>query len=42
MRAILITVLSATSLLLAAGCQTTPEEQQPSAAVEKNGRVVPG
>jgi peptidoglycan-associated lipoprotein len=34
MRAILITVLSATSLLLAAGCQTTPEEPQPSAAVE--------
>jgi peptidoglycan-associated lipoprotein len=34
MRAILITALSATGLLLAAGCQTTPEEPQPSAAVE--------
>ena len=34
MRAILITAFSATTLLLAAGCQTTPEEQQPSAAVE--------
>jgi len=32
MRAILITALSATGLLLAAGCQTTPEEQKPSAA----------
>src|SRR5512145_2653496 len=44
MRAILITVLSATSLLLAAGCQTTPEEQQPSAAVEdrKPGAAKPG
>ncbi|HEU4923398.1 MAG TPA: peptidoglycan-associated lipoprotein Pal [Burkholderiales bacterium] len=44
MRAILITALSATSLLLAAGCQTTPEEQQPSAAVEdrKPGAAKPG
>jgi peptidoglycan-associated lipoprotein len=32
MRAILITALGAASLLLAAGCQTTPEEQKPSAA----------
>ncbi len=32
MRAILISALSATGLLLAAGCQTTPEEQKPGAA----------
>ncbi|HSA88309.1 MAG TPA: peptidoglycan-associated lipoprotein Pal [Burkholderiales bacterium] len=34
MRAILITTLSAAGLLLAAGCQTTPGEPQPGAAVE--------
>jgi peptidoglycan-associated lipoprotein len=32
MRAILITALGAASLLVVAGCQTTPEEPQPSAA----------
>jgi peptidoglycan-associated lipoprotein len=44
MRAILITALSATGLLLAAGCQTTPEEPPPSATVEdrKPGAAKPG
>ena len=44
MRAILVTTLSATSLLLVAGCQTTPEEPVPSPSVEerKPGAAQPG
>jgi peptidoglycan-associated lipoprotein len=44
MRAILIFALGATSLLLVAGCQTTPEEQQPSAAAveERKAAAKPG
>jgi peptidoglycan-associated lipoprotein len=45
MRAILITALSATGLLLVAGCQTTPEEPLPSPSVEdrsKPGAAKPG
>jgi peptidoglycan-associated lipoprotein len=45
MRAILITALSASGLLLVAGCSTTPEEPLPSPSVEdrsKPGPAKPG
>src|SRR5687767_11349432 len=43
MRAIIIATLSATGLLLAAGCQTTPEDEAVAAVEErKPGAVKPG